>query len=340
MATLRILADGPSSEPPSEELVFAEDGDVMVVFSNGARVRVASVVLSLASPVFRKMLGPRFLEGQAPRSADEPQDIVLPEDDPIATALLLRIIHFQQPVDESVKPFLLTNFATVADKYDCTYDVGLMSEAMLKRHTAVRLHEETAMFTLGRLTTAAFLLRQQGLFVSFTRSLVLEVTEPFSGIMELSECGRLSASILLALEEQRTAARDTLVTALSADIQGNCVDWGCASRNWPPSIFKHEMLNALNFPSWPPTWAKWSLRSMLEKLQSAQKVQGLRTMLCGHVYNVTLLDPASLQEICLAVRKRAYGMCPECADQERWQSKCPHVEKLKQGIPSEPLVLL
>ncbi|KAK3112018.1 hypothetical protein LTR53_012139 [Teratosphaeriaceae sp. CCFEE 6253] len=196
------------------------------------------------------------------------------------------------------------------------------------------------MLTLGRLTTAALLLRQRGLFVSFTRSLVLEVTEPFSGIMELSECNQLSASILLALEEQRTATRDTLVAALSADIQGKCSEWGCSSRKWPPSIFKNEMHHALNFPSWPPTWAKWSLRSVLEKLQDADKVEGFRTLLCGHVCSVTLLDPAKLQEICRTVRKRAYGICPECAYQDRWQSKCPHVEKLKQGIPSEPLVLL
>ncbi|KAK3112019.1 hypothetical protein LTR53_012140 [Teratosphaeriaceae sp. CCFEE 6253] len=124
MAAIQHLPEELSSEAPSEEVVFAEEGDVMVVLRDGTRVRVASVVLSLVSPVFKKMLGPHFLEGQAARSADEPQEIVLPEDDPQATTLLLRIIHFQQPLHESVKPLLLANFATVADKYDCACDVA------------------------------------------------------------------------------------------------------------------------------------------------------------------------------------------------------------------------
>jgi len=202
----RQLSPTPPGDPPPKkantaednDVLLAEDGDVLLKFSDGTRTRVASSVLSLASPVFRKMLGPDFLEGQAARSADAPKLISLPEDDPTAAMLLLSLLHFEPPSSETITAVNLAKLAEMADKYACTKPIALMSETLLKRCVAERSKEgsKESLQTVARLFMAAHLLGQKKLFVELSRILVLEMTESFSSIMDLEGCKHLSPMVI------------------------------------------------------------------------------------------------------------------------------------------------
>ncbi|KAK4891354.1 hypothetical protein LTR27_010008 [Elasticomyces elasticus] len=83
------------------------------------------------------MLGPHYLEGQAPRSAEQPKEVQLPDDDPNAMNVLLALIHFQDPDKKKalISPAELANLAVAVDKYDCITALALTTEALLKRCT-------------------------------------------------------------------------------------------------------------------------------------------------------------------------------------------------------------
>jgi len=58
-------------------------------------LRVSSQIMSLASPVFRTMLGPRFEEGtRLTRSGSV--EVLLPDDDAEAMTLICNILHHRQ----------------------------------------------------------------------------------------------------------------------------------------------------------------------------------------------------------------------------------------------------
>lgn len=66
------MADTP---PAPRHVLIAPDGVITFTLTAGGQdtiIRVSSVVLSYASPVFRSLLGPKFAEGQTERSAARP----------------------------------------------------------------------------------------------------------------------------------------------------------------------------------------------------------------------------------------------------------------------------
>ena len=73
---------------------IATEGDVIFVLQQ-TRLRVSSVILSSASPVFKAMFGPNYAEGQGQRSAGEPREVPLFDDDLCAMARLCRLLHHQ-----------------------------------------------------------------------------------------------------------------------------------------------------------------------------------------------------------------------------------------------------
>ncbi|KAK4620128.1 hypothetical protein CLAFUW4_10891 [Fulvia fulva] len=81
---------------------IAADGDVILIVGNDddkRRIRVASSILSAASPVLKALLGPHFREGSQPRSSASPVEILMPDDDSTAMTYVCRLIHYK-PVDE------------------------------------------------------------------------------------------------------------------------------------------------------------------------------------------------------------------------------------------------
>jgi hypothetical protein len=72
----------------------ATEGDVIFVLQQ-TRLRVSSVILASASPVFKAMFGPSFAEGQGHRTAEEPREVPLHDDDLGAMIRLCRLLHHQ-----------------------------------------------------------------------------------------------------------------------------------------------------------------------------------------------------------------------------------------------------
>jgi hypothetical protein len=92
------LGEHPTTEASqTSEMVnidIAAEGDVIFVLQQ-TRLRVSSVILASASPVFKTMFGPNFAEGQGQRSAADPREVTLHDDDLCAMTRLCRLLHHQ-----------------------------------------------------------------------------------------------------------------------------------------------------------------------------------------------------------------------------------------------------
>lgn len=87
--------------------------------SRVVELRVSTKILSLASPVFAAMFGPRFTEGQRLDTA-EPIHVKLEEDDASAMKTILQVLHYCR--NTVAKPSSAKELACIAihcDKYDC-----------------------------------------------------------------------------------------------------------------------------------------------------------------------------------------------------------------------------
>ncbi|KAK0629325.1 hypothetical protein B0T17DRAFT_597729 [Bombardia bombarda] len=112
----------------AKEIVLDPDGDVRIVLTQREPHTVAvisSKILSLASPVFNILLNGPFKEAadlKEKRSSSELYELNLPEDDPEAVIILLRLVHFKAiesiPLDHM--PLSLERLAFLCDKYECT----------------------------------------------------------------------------------------------------------------------------------------------------------------------------------------------------------------------------
>lgn len=101
-------------------------------------IRASSKVLSLASPVFARMLGPHFAEGQSLLekgslgcSEVSPTEITLPDDDPEAMILFCDTIHFKKHATPDIAFPLLAKMASLSDKYDSSLALSSESEVWL-----------------------------------------------------------------------------------------------------------------------------------------------------------------------------------------------------------------
>ncbi|KAL8826155.1 MAG: hypothetical protein Q9191_003979 [Dirinaria sp. TL-2023a] len=102
------------------------DGDVQLQLSLGEDdnreflvLKVASKTLTLASPVFNKMLNSSFKEGIA-KTTKGSVAIPLPEDDSEAMTIICRALHnMNDLVPEQLSTTLLEEIAVLCNKYDC-----------------------------------------------------------------------------------------------------------------------------------------------------------------------------------------------------------------------------
>lgn len=79
------------------------DGDIQLEITDGAAsnsIRVSSHMLTLASPVFKRMLTSEFREGQLPQYG--PRIISLREDSPDAMTLICHAMHLTDLSDIDV----------------------------------------------------------------------------------------------------------------------------------------------------------------------------------------------------------------------------------------------
>ncbi|KAK4891350.1 hypothetical protein LTR27_010004 [Elasticomyces elasticus] len=319
-------------------LTVVEGGDVILVFEDGMKhLKVSAAILSFKSSVFRKMLGPHFLEGQTQRSTEQPQEIQLPEDDPHVMGFLCRLLHNGRPDSAKYSLDRLANIAVLADKYDCIHSVNLIVETLLRRWAAAGgiSYGKHKSPTWAKFASTALLLRLDDIYVQVTRCAVLDVFTPYS--VPPSDGSQLPTTVLLGLEEQRTAVRNLLVNTLATRTTGGtCRVNGCYE---PPtgSNFERDIARRLGLKHWPPNWDLQPVREIFDKLASQSDIWVDHTYKCSHSNLAVVLTHAGLQDLVRDVDSRAYGICPHCARQDKLQSSCEHVETLKKTPHGDPL---
>lgn len=125
-------------------------GDLMLLVGpDKALIRASSKVLSLASPVFAKMLGPHFPEGGSlseqgslGNSAVCSTKVTLPDDDPEAMILFRDTVHFTKRATRDIALPLLTKMASLSDKYDCSMALSSVSDVWFSNFRGSREGED------------------------------------------------------------------------------------------------------------------------------------------------------------------------------------------------------
>ncbi|KAK7953527.1 hypothetical protein PG988_014221 [Apiospora saccharicola] len=108
-----------------ETMMLDPEGDVTITINcprcdEARRFRASSQVLSLASPVFAKMLGPNFKEGHHLQNKGQ-VTISLHDDDPDAAEMVLCALHYYFYVKPTwIWHTQLVPMAFFSDKFDCS----------------------------------------------------------------------------------------------------------------------------------------------------------------------------------------------------------------------------
>lgn len=161
---------------------IAAEGDVILVLQK-TRLRVSSAILCNASPVFKTMFGPSFADGQGQRSAGNPKEVALHDDDLRAMTRLCRILHHQnqtrdtllfssEDVDDCVDHlFALT---VVVDKYNCSDSVEAVIKCLLSELASISLSELVSATATLVLSAVAYKINDCRYFALLTRRLALD----------------------------------------------------------------------------------------------------------------------------------------------------------------------
>lgn len=161
----------------------AQNGEVFFVLDPKTRTRVSSALISCASPVFETLLNGNFREGRIPKSAENPAEIAIQDDDHEAFVSLCNLLHFRHDVasfldnqEPTILAEKLVRLAIAVDKYDCIDAFRLIGEGLLSRYA-----RETLPFVgMALLASAAYLLQSRSYFALFTRRLILRYNESFT----------------------------------------------------------------------------------------------------------------------------------------------------------------
>jgi hypothetical protein len=172
------MTSTPSSQLPAMEVTdVAAEGDMILTLQH-SRLRVSSVILASASPVFKVMMGPAFLEGRDFRSAQYPKEIPLEDDSTAMTRLCFMLHHRRYPkcsppqdiplVDGAEGLFAL---AVVADKYSCTDAVGMATGNLLAYNLiSTGMPIGALLYLIG----TTYILEDDRQFALFTRHLIMD----------------------------------------------------------------------------------------------------------------------------------------------------------------------
>lgn len=111
---------------------IAVNGDVVFVVGPSCRkLRVNSLFVKSASPVFTSLLGPNFEEGH--RLAENGSaEIPLPEDDASTMETIFNVIHGRNDLVEfELSPDALLQVAITINKYDCSSSLAFATRTWL-----------------------------------------------------------------------------------------------------------------------------------------------------------------------------------------------------------------
>ena len=148
------------------------DGDVYLVLP-GKEMRVSSKVLSVASTVFKALLSPKFLEGQA-LSSQLPGRVALPDDDAEAMLVICKVLHhcyhFSIP---NPKLEFMVKVAIASDKYDCTAAMSQWSSVQLRG----LIRRATSSTNQGKLLLTSYVLQDYQGFMQITKLMCYSPSE-------------------------------------------------------------------------------------------------------------------------------------------------------------------
>jgi hypothetical protein len=160
--------------------------DVILALQH-SRLRVSSVILASASPVFKTMLGPAFLEGQDFRSAQYPKEIPLEDDSTAMTSLCFLLHHKRDPHDPRSRDIPegaegLFNLAVAADKYGYIEAIRMAGDSNLSYFVYISVSTGMSINALLYLIGTAYVLEDHRQFALLTRRLVMDQTTRFSKV--------------------------------------------------------------------------------------------------------------------------------------------------------------
>lgn len=122
-------------------------GDLILLVGQGndqKPIRVSSKVLSLASPVFATMFGPRYLEGHvlSKQTKSSIPSFPLPDDHPEAMTWFCRAVHLQMNADVLGKNVsLMLKIAALCDKYDASTALSGWTCLLMERLSCLMLRD-------------------------------------------------------------------------------------------------------------------------------------------------------------------------------------------------------
>jgi len=141
--------------------------DLTLVVQEETELRVNSGVLMTTSVVFRTMLGPKYLEGQAlSQHIDGTKSLPLPDDDPEGMKLLCAALHNRTDIlPPTMPPATFERFSQLADKYACVDALRFAIQSYIGKFKYCEPDKFVHMIN------AAYLLNDAEAFSSFTNRL-------------------------------------------------------------------------------------------------------------------------------------------------------------------------
>ncbi|KAI7474409.1 hypothetical protein KC351_g10639 [Hortaea werneckii] len=276
------MADTKAQQPERRNVDDAADGDIILALPQNLYIRASSPVLSLVSPVFKAMLGPRFKEGNMPRSSDQPIEISLPKDDGIAMKHLCLLLHGRTGDSYShgdrTFPTQIRALAILADKYDCVEAIALQAEAMLSRFWMHRANKQLVIQQMAALITAAATPGLGPLFHVFTKSLVLDYCIPYSVANTGFPPFTLPRAATVYRPTQNPRGNNTNDT--NAVFCKICCKHDVPLQNFP--AVSHALSQKLGPTTWPPDFSTTPLRKTLSRVLSAPDIGFDTKAPCGH----------------------------------------------------------
>ena len=176
-----VLNNNPAAHRTVE---LMQGGDVILLLRDDSKLLVSTVILRLASKVFRAMFGSRFMEGQD-LNTSVTKTVSLPDDPPDALRLLLSILHHRYDLVRRPDLYTLKDMTILADKYDCVAAIAPIGWAWGLHF--VEAKEMTNYKSYETLVIVAYIVNNSSLFRIASTNLVLHVPGSFAELADLAD---------------------------------------------------------------------------------------------------------------------------------------------------------
>ncbi|GIZ45852.1 hypothetical protein CKM354_000900200 [Cercospora kikuchii] len=285
----------------------APDGDViLVVGADKVKMRVSSVLLAKASPVFKTMFGPHFHDGQQPRGASNPIEIPLPDDSGESMHRLCKMVHLVCEQHEDFgDPLNIFNLAECIDKYCCAGPLRLQSSAILFNCLEFYDFHVLADRDFWSVTSAAYFMDCSKAFKVATTRLVYDT----KGEFDLEGFDHLPGSVIGAICEKRATTQRDFCWKLAGLGIPTCDSHRCRNQD---QAFMERLANAFQIEYWPPNFAFQPLCSLLATTRALPDIVRARPS-CVHTNSIRMLENVTFCEAAQSIEENYQGMCLGCA---------------------------